>query len=107
MQGISTASAPPRRVRRGIPSAFEWIVPHREKSTLPGPRRPHLAGKSRQNVQAILRRRRQLPGRLRLRRSEEHTSELQSRTLISYAVFCLKKKKKKNIIHYMLGALLL
>src|SRR5213594_5011972 len=27
------------------------------------------------------------------RRSEEHTSELQSRTLISYAVFCLKKKK--------------
>src|SRR5213594_1232793 len=30
------------------------------------------------------------------RRSEEHTSELQSRTLISYAVFCLKKKKKKK-----------
>src|SRR5213594_2604114 len=27
-------------------------------------------------------------------RSEEHTSELQSRTLISYAVFCLKKKKE-------------
>src|SRR5213594_3505237 len=27
-------------------------------------------------------------------RSEEHTSELQSRTLISYAVFCLKKKKR-------------
>src|ERR1043165_10194058 len=27
-------------------------------------------------------------------RSEEHTSELQSRGLISYAVFCLKKKKK-------------
>src|SRR5213594_5247202 len=31
-------------------------------------------------------------------RSEEHTSELQSRTLISYAVFCLKKKKQKNKI---------
>src|ERR1043165_112196 len=29
-----------------------------------------------------------------LRRSEEHTSELQSRGLISYAVFCLKKKKQ-------------
>src|SRR5881227_167990 len=27
-------------------------------------------------------------------RSEEHTSELQSRTVISYAVFCLKKKRK-------------
>src|ERR1051326_8133548 len=27
------------------------------------------------------------------RRSEEHTSELQSHSFISYAVFCLKKKK--------------
>src|SRR3546814_6090686 len=30
-------------------------------------------------------------------RSEEHTSELQSLMRISYAVFCLKKKKKQNI----------
>src|SRR3546814_6768361 len=30
------------------------------------------------------------------RRSEEHTSELQSLMRISYAVFCLKKKKKYN-----------
>src|SRR3546814_6306580 len=30
----------------------------------------------------------------RHRRSEEHTSELQSLMRISYAVFCLKKKKK-------------
>src|SRR3546814_1635789 len=30
--------------------------------------------------------------RLRERRSEEHTSELQSLMRISYAVFCLKKK---------------
>src|SRR3546814_3318991 len=29
-------------------------------------------------------------------RSEEHTSELQSLMRISYAVFCLKKKKHKN-----------
>src|ERR1043165_1516446 len=29
-------------------------------------------------------------------RSEEHTSELQSRGLISYAVFCLKKKKHED-----------
>src|SRR3546814_6706833 len=35
-------------------------------------------------------------------RSEEHTSELQSLMRISYAVFCLKKKKKKyNIQHTM------
>src|SRR3546814_6985319 len=30
------------------------------------------------------------------RRSEEHTSELQSLMRISYAVFCLKKKKDKH-----------
>src|SRR3546814_6268154 len=29
-------------------------------------------------------------------RSEEHTSELQSLMRISYAVFCLKKKKRQN-----------
>src|SRR3546814_7591510 len=34
-------------------------------------------------------------GRLR---SEEHTSELQSLMRISYAVFCLKQKKKTNIL---------
>src|SRR3546814_9763393 len=32
----------------------------------------------------------------RTNRSEEHTSELQSLMRISYAVFCLKKKKKKT-----------
>src|SRR3546814_2211822 len=32
-------------------------------------------------------------------RSEEHTSELQSLMRISYAVFCLKKKKHKTKIH--------
>src|SRR3546814_1607411 len=32
-------------------------------------------------------------------RSEEHTSELQSLMRISYAVFCLKKKKKKHTQH--------
>src|SRR3546814_4330141 len=32
-------------------------------------------------------------------RSEEHTSELQSLMRISYAVFCLKTKKKKHTIH--------
>src|SRR3546814_4970838 len=41
-------------------------------------------------------------------RSEEHTSELQSLMRISYAVFCLKKKKKEtkdtttNITHLLL-----
>src|SRR3546814_10879025 len=31
------------------------------------------------------------------RRSEEHTSELQSLMRISYAVFCLKKKNKQTL----------
>src|SRR3546814_9521348 len=37
------------------------------------------------------------------RRSEEHTSELQSLMRISYAVFCLKKKKRtknRSNMHY-------
>src|SRR3546814_8244554 len=45
------------------------------------------------------------PPRERDHRSEEHTSELQSLMRISYAVFCLKKKKKQtekaqNTTHY-------
>src|SRR3546814_5568676 len=41
-------------------------------------------------------------GRMRgFQRSEEHTSELQSLMRSSYAVFCLKKKKKeKGTIHF-------
>ena len=45
----------------------------------------------------------QLPGERELaetfsvsRRSEEHTSELQSHSFISYAVFCWKKKNKQT-----------
>src|SRR3546814_3994307 len=34
-------------------------------------------------------------------RSEEHTSELQSLMRISYAVFCLKKKKKNSKLTHM------
>src|SRR3546814_10525805 len=34
-----------------------------------------------------------------MNRSEEHTSELQSLIRISYAVFCLKKKKKQILQH--------
>src|SRR3546814_5451533 len=34
-------------------------------------------------------------------RSEEHTSELQSLMRLSYAVFCLKKKKKTSELEYI------
>src|SRR3546814_7952477 len=47
---------------------------------------------------AVLHRHQHLPAPARplhrVRRSEEHTSELQSLMRISYAVFCLTKKKK-------------
>src|SRR3546814_8587818 len=38
-----------------------------------------------------------IPARAAPERSEEHTSELQSLMRISYAVFCLKKKKTKTV----------
>src|SRR3546814_7145466 len=38
----------------------------------------------------------ELAAALGVTRSEEHTSELQSLMRISYAVFCLKKKKKET-----------
>src|SRR3546814_6149151 len=52
---------------------------------------------------AFLARRDGLPGaadaRRPLRRSEEHTSELQSRMRSSYAVFCVKKTKTQQPMH--------
>src|SRR3546814_10488532 len=45
---------------------------------------------------AAHRRAARVPRRRAGRRSEEHTSELQSLMRISYAVFCLKKKKKQS-----------
>src|SRR3546814_2773868 len=44
-------------------------------------------------------RRRAIGRELEIIRSEEHTSELQSLIRISYAVFCLKKKKHNTIMH--------
>src|SRR3546814_1359864 len=84
--------ARPRRLRPGLRHRlFRW---------LPGP--PHEADLA---ARALPRPdRRQAAGRLADRhaggdaadRSEEHTSELQSLMRISYAVFCLKKKKKNK-----------
>src|ERR1051326_1635912 len=44
------------------------------------------------------------PSREMRNRSEEHTSELQSHSFISYAVFCLKKNKKKSAQKHRTGA---
>src|SRR3546814_7053719 len=58
-----------------------------------GARKPHLAAGRRPGRPFA--RLESHPAFLR-RRSEEHTSELQSLMRISYAVFCLKKNKKKK-----------
>src|SRR3546814_7224236 len=47
------------------------------------------------HIRILLRHRMSLSVSLPKKRSEEHTSELQSLMRISYAVFCLKKKKTK------------
>src|SRR3546814_6830985 len=55
-----------------------------------------LAAEQRDDAEVAERQRRRHRQRERHRaRSEEHTSELQSLMRISYAVFCLKKKKHK------------
>src|SRR3546814_3025338 len=46
----------------------------------------------------LLRHPAELPAFQQDERSEEHTSELQSLMRISYAVFCLQKKKNNNTI---------
>src|SRR3546814_3296113 len=57
------------------------------------PRSQHDTGK----LQAHLRGRLHAQRNNAAARSEEHTSELQSLMRISYAVFCLKKKKKTQL----------
>src|SRR3546814_3645031 len=61
----------------------------REEGSAPARRRSHPLDRQRQGARIA-----QCGARARDRhRSEEHTSELQSLMRISYAVFCLKKKK--------------
>src|SRR3546814_6485153 len=68
----------------------EWRCALRPLLPTPTPKTdyPLYASKTRQFLKAFT----SLPRSDR--RSEEHTSELQSLMRISYAVFCLKKKKK-------------
>src|SRR3546814_14224255 len=68
--------------------------PYRRR-TPPQPQRPHARRRADHTGQHRLRLLRLLHagGRDATARSEEHTSELQSLMRISYAVFCLKKKK--------------
>src|SRR3546814_1068079 len=72
------------------PPAARWRRPisWRSAAPCPPPPAPHL----RKDVRSAWRHSPRI-------RSEEHTSELQSLMRISYAVFCLKKKKHTNQHH--------
>src|SRR3546814_4888582 len=74
-----------------VPDLDAPVTPHRAMG--PDQMRRQRTGTDHEKMLGILAlqiRRRQR------RRSEEHTSELQSLMRISYAVFCLKKKNKKH-----------
>src|SRR3546814_9552783 len=92
----SARSAPAAHVRRGRrqPGKRECrLHPHaaraKTRSTLPWSSHASGAGNGVRTQTVEYRRGRTSS---RCRRSEEHTSELQSLMRISYAVFCLKKK---------------
>src|SRR3546814_1140926 len=75
----STEEHPARRFALPDRQVGRWLW--REVRSCPS---LHTSGAARQHIQA---------GHADRHRSEEHTSELQSLMRISYAVFCLKKKK--------------
>src|SRR3546814_5995070 len=94
---------PPRSTRTDTLFPYTTLfrsLGHRAASARSGPplarsKRPQFQNRGRiHDIQG------RYPGRIRLHRrgtrSEEHTSELQSLMRISYAVFCLKKKKTKT-----------
>src|SRR3546814_20080829 len=66
-----------------VSSAFWWALPWCAEQNLGNSSFQIFSAASRARMGAIS------------ARSEEHTSELQSLMRTSYAVFCLKKKKKK------------
>src|SRR3546814_1504763 len=69
---------------RGKPPRFSWIF---GACSCPLAQGPGRLGRKRPPL---------VIARVSPRRSEEHTSELQSLMRISYAVFCLKKKKHQQ-----------
>src|SRR3546814_2180622 len=80
-----------------VPFAAAWVRAHRQATPQDNPWRSHEAAVG-QSIAAVFeqwRVQRDATAEHLFSRSEEHTSELQSLMRISYAVFCLKKKKTK------------
>src|SRR3546814_5063409 len=72
-----------------------WRSVHTASGSIDGSKdNVHFFARSRKRGRAVACRDDRLHDKSGNRRSEEHTSELQSLMRISYAVFCLKKKKK-------------
>src|SRR3546814_6639133 len=86
------ASAGDRRGGEPYDDRPDAAAVHR-KDRHPVPDDPTRQGRDRRAASEIFGLRGAVIGRFRPSRSEEHTSELQSLMRISYAVFCLKKKK--------------
>src|SRR3546814_1646331 len=102
--GVQTCALPISRVscRQGAPYLAEGASGRGGAGELARFPQPGGAGTARSNRQSRAslkishdRRRSSLP--FQARRSDEHTSELQSLMRISYAVFCLKKKQPITI----------
>src|SRR3546814_3852144 len=73
-------------------SLGELDLCHDDSSERPGSQEPSRGQQRGSRVKF-----RKAPAYVELARSEEHTSELQSLMRISYAVFCLKKKKTTTL----------
>src|SRR3546814_9012054 len=87
LESLSMAGQPPAALALSVPKPVD-----------PKPPAPRaLASRSELTVQAT---RACAATTICAMRSEEHTSELQSLMRISYAVFCLKKKKAITYTHY-------
>src|SRR3546814_8419150 len=99
-----TARGPvPAACRAPVPAAQSKSVSSRLALRIVSPSKPRRRRKSAALRRSARSRVKSSPKRRRTRfracrrRSEEHTSELQSLLRISYAVFCLKKKRKKHV----------
>src|SRR3546814_19334275 len=85
---------PPRSTRTDTLFPYTTLLRSVQKGTAPR----HTPGALRYSVRFLAQPVPEVRG-FPLKRSEEHTSELQSLMRISYAVFCLKKKKQNNHTH--------
>src|SRR3546814_6327818 len=87
---------PPRSTRTD--TLFPYTTLFRSRSTnIRSPTTPNISSRRRAFTDIGKQAR-----RISASRSEEHTSELQSLMRISYAVFCLKKKKHPTLFSFLL-----